>query len=68
MPVAHDPAHNVIVHRYVDILCPTGRHHRSIITFRNHTVAAMFCIPCEVAWTEPTTRVELRNTSLDKAE
>ena len=56
---------NVIVHRYVDIPCPNGKHQRSLVTFRNHTVAAMFCVPCEHAWTEPTTRPELRDLSLD---
>jgi Zn ribbon nucleic-acid-binding protein len=56
---------NVIVHRYVDIPCPSGKHQRSLVTFRNHTVAAMFCVPCEHAWTEPTTRPELRDLSLD---
>ena len=38
-------ASNVFIHRYVDIPCPSGKHRRSIVTFRNHTVAAMFCIP-----------------------
>ena len=33
---------------------------RSLVTFRNHTVAAMFCIPCELAWTESTDHPELR--------
>ena len=56
---------NVIVHRWVDIPCPSGKHQRSVVTFRNHTVAAMFCVPCEHAWTEPTTRRELRDLSLD---
>ena len=49
-----NPATNTIVHRYVQVSCPTGRHERSLVTFRNHTVAAMFCIPCELAWTEST--------------
>ena len=57
---------NTIVHRSVNIPCPSGKHQQSLITFRNHTVAAMFCIPCEQAWTEPTTRPELRNIPLDK--
>lgn len=58
---------NTLVHRYVSIPCPTGRHTRSIVTFRNHTVAAMFCIPCEQAWTEPTNRAELRAIGVDNA-
>ena len=62
------PQSNTIVHRYVSIPCPTRKHPRSIVTFRNHTVAAMFCIPCEMAWTEPTTRLELRDFYLDTAE
>ena len=57
---------NQIVHRYVDIPCPNRKHQRSLVTFRNHTVAAMFCIPCERAWTEATTHPELRNIALDK--
>ena len=55
-----DGPENIIVHRYVDIACPSGKHKRSIVTFRNHTIAAMFCIPCEHAWTESTARPELR--------
>ena len=42
------------------------KHQRSIVTFRNHTVAAMFCIPCEHAWTESTTHPELREIGLDQ--
>ena len=57
---------NTIVHRYVDIPCPSGKHQRSIVTFRNHNVAAMFCIPCEAAWTELTTHPQLRNIGLDR--
>jgi hypothetical protein len=57
--------HNVIVHRYVNIPCPSGKHPRSIVTFRDHTVASMLCIPCEHAWTEPTEHPELRFFSLD---
>ena len=59
---------NVIVHRDVDIPCPSGKHQQSVVTFRNHTVAAMFCVPCEHAWTEPTTHPELRDLSLDTDE
>jgi hypothetical protein len=41
-----------LVHRYVDIPCPSGKHTSSLVTFCNRTVVAMFCIPCEHAWTE----------------
>jgi hypothetical protein len=57
---------NTIVHRYVNIACPSGKHLQSLVTFRNHTVAAMFCIPCERAWTEPTSRAELSHVGLDR--
>ena len=57
---------NTIVHRTVDIPCPSGKHSHSLVTFRNHTVAAMFCIPCEHAWTEPTTHPVLLNMPLDR--
>ena len=63
--MANSPPHNSIVHRYVKIACPTGRHEQSVVTFRNHTVAALFCIPCELAWTQPTTHPELRAMGLD---
>ena len=53
-----------IIPRYVDIPCPSGKHPQSWVTFHNHTVAAMFCIPCEHAWTESTTNPELRHLSL----
>ena len=58
---------NTLIHRYVHIPCPAGKHKRSIVTFRNHTVAAMFCIGCEQAWTEPTSRAELRDIGVDNA-
>ena len=45
---------NSLDNRYVDIPCPSGKHARSLVTFRNHAVVAMFCIPCEVSWTERT--------------
>jgi hypothetical protein len=53
---------------YVDIPCPSGKHSRSIVTFRDHTVAAMFCVPCEHAWTESTDRPELQGVALDSAK
>jgi len=49
--MAH-PLANSLDSRYVDIPCPSGKHLRSLVTFRNHAVVAMFCIPCEHAWTE----------------
>ena len=58
--------HNVLIHRYVDVPCPSGKHKRSLLTFRNHTVAAMFCLPCEHAWTEPTSHPALRDIKLDR--
>ena len=57
---------NVILHRYVDIPCPSGKHLRSIVTLSNHTVTAMFCIPCEHAWTEPTSHPALRDIPLNR--
>ncbi len=51
--------------RYVSIACPSGKHARSVVTFRDHSVASMFCIPCEAAWTEPTTHPRLRNLPTD---
>lgn len=57
---------NILIRRYVNIPCPSGKHHQSLVTFRNHTVAAMFCVPCEHAWTEPTTHPELRVLRLDR--
>ena len=65
-PLADTPP-NSLVQRYVKIPCISGKHQRSIVTFRNHTVAAMFCISCERAWTEPTSRPELRDLHLDNA-
>ena len=56
---------NTLVHRYVNIPCPSGKHTRSIVTFRNHTVAAMFCMPCEHAWTESTDHPMLRAIGVD---
>ena len=56
---------NTLVQRYVNIPCPSRKHKRSVVTFRNHSVAAMFCIQCEVAWTEPTSDPELRDVPLD---
>jgi hypothetical protein len=57
---------DTLIHRYVDISCPSGAHQRSLVTFRNHSVAAMFCIPCGVAWAEPTSRKELQFLGVDR--
>lgn len=59
---------NLIVHRHVNVPCPSGKHERTVCTFKNHTVAAMFCIPCEHAWTEPTTHPGLRDLTLDRSQ
>ena len=58
---------NTLVHREVNVPCPSGNHQRSIVTFRNHTVAVMFCVPCEEAWTEPITHPEIRAMAIDRA-
>lgn len=58
---------NTLIHRYVNIPCPSGKHKRAVVTFRNHTVAAMFCIPCEHAWTQSTSHPQLRFFGLDSA-
>jgi hypothetical protein len=60
-----DRSHDIIVQRYVNIPCPSGKHERSLVTFRNHTVAAMFCLVCEVAWTQSTDHPELWDVGLD---
>jgi hypothetical protein len=52
-------------HRYVDVPCPSGKHQRSILTFRSHTLASMFCVPCEHGWTEPTINPALRDLAAD---
>ena len=59
---------DTLINRHVNIPCPSGKHTRSLVTFRNHSVAAMFCIPCEHAWTESTDHPELRNLALDIAD
>ncbi len=60
-----DSAIQVPTLRYVDIPCPSGSHQRSLLTFRDHTVAAMFCIPCDASWTESTQHPALRYVGLD---
>jgi hypothetical protein len=51
--------------RYVDVPCPSGKHQRSMLTFRSHAVACMFCVPCEHGWTEPTTHPALSGLATD---
>ena len=57
---------NVLVHRRVNIPCPTGKLTQSIVTFRNHVVAVMFCLPCEQAWTVRTTHPEIQAMVIDR--
>ena len=45
----------------VPIPCPSGKHPESVVTFRNHNFAAMLCIPCEHAWTEPASHAVLQD-------
>jgi hypothetical protein len=54
-------------HRYLDVPCPSGKHQRSILTFRSRNLASMFCVPCEHGWTEPTTHPALRDLATDSA-
>ena len=49
---------------YVAIPCPSRKHVRSIVTFRDHAVAAMFCLPCGAAWTESTANPVLRDVPI----
>jgi hypothetical protein len=63
-----DGPHNVIVQRCVNISCPSGKHDRSLVTFRNHSVAAMFCLGCEVAWTQSTEHPDFWNVGVDIAK
>ena len=57
---------NVLVHRQVNVPCPSGIHLQSIVTFRNHTVAVMFCVPCEAAWTEAITHPDIQAMAIDR--
>jgi hypothetical protein len=59
------PPSMIFVERNIDLPCPSGKHQRSMLTFRSHTVACMFCIPCEHGWTEPTTHPALRDLPID---
>jgi hypothetical protein len=51
--------------RYVDIPCPSGKHKRSMLTFRGHNAGVLFCQPCEHGWTEPATHPALRHIVAD---
>ena len=57
---------DTLTRRYVAIPCPSGKHERSLVTFRNHAVAALFCIPCEAAWTESTRHPEIAAMLVDR--
>ena len=62
---AADPAAVGFVERSVDVPCPSGKHPRSMLTFRSHRVAAMFCVPCQKGWAEPVTHHALRHLASD---
>jgi hypothetical protein len=36
----------------IPLPCPLCGRRESLLTFRDFAVAAMFCVPCEHAWTE----------------
>ena len=57
---------NVLVHRQVNSPCPSGKHTQSIVTFRNHVVAVMFCLPCEHSWIERTSHPEIQAMVIDR--
>ena len=63
MPKA--PRADAFVQRYVDVACPSGTHQRCMLTFRSHTVACMFCVPCEYGWTEQISHPALRDLATD---
>jgi hypothetical protein len=58
--------HNILVHATSMSPAQAGSIGGRFGTFRNHTVAAMFCLPCEHAWTEPTSHPGLQNLGLDR--
>jgi hypothetical protein len=62
---AADTAAVGFVERYVDVPCPSGKHQRSMLTFRSYRVAAMFCVTCQKGWTEPVTHPALRDLATD---
>ena len=61
-------APNTLIHRYADIPCPSRKHPRSLVTCRNHSVAAMFCIPCEREWTVSTLHPQLAAMDRDETD
>ena len=65
--MANPVPNNRLQRRYVNIPCPSGKHPRSVVTFRDHSVASMFCVPCKQAWTESTDHPELRGLKSDGA-
>jgi hypothetical protein len=66
MAAAETPAPAVrFVQRTVDVTCPSGKHSRSLLTYRGYTMACMFCVPCEHGWTEPNTHAALRDRTPD---
>jgi hypothetical protein len=65
MATGHD--NDPLVMHYIDVPCPSGKHQRSMLTFRSHTVACMFGVPCEHPWAEPTTHPALRNLPVDSS-
>ena len=62
---AETPPSDAFVQRHIDVPCPSGKHQRSVLTFRSHAVACMFCIPCDHGWTERTTHPALRDLATD---
>ena len=53
------------VQRIVEVPCPSGKHPRSVLTFRGYTMSCMFCVLCEHGWTEPNTHPALRDLRTD---
>jgi len=50
---------------YVPIPCPSGAHQTSIVTHRDFNWAALFCEPCEVAWTVPASHPAIREVPIE---
>ncbi len=63
--VPNDPPSGEFLQRCVDVPCPSGKHQRSMLTYRSDSIAAMFCVPCQKGWTEPTTHPALRDLAID---
>jgi hypothetical protein len=58
-------AETIISSRFVEIPCPSGKHQRSIVTFRNHFIAVLFCVSCEHGWTESADHPALQQIPVD---